>query len=54
MPGFNSLVEGDFRESVDEMLEGAGIYADGDRITLAQSDRRAFETEWLEYRQERP
>ena len=54
MPGFNSLVEGDFRESVDEMLEGPGIYADGDRITLAQSDRRAFETEWLEYRQERP
>ena len=50
MPGINSLVEGDFREGVEEMLEGAGINTDSDQISLTQSDQRTFETEWSAYR----
>lgn len=44
MAGMNSLVEGDFRESAKELLDGA---PNEDGITLASSDYSAFELEWL-------
>ncbi|KTE44300.1 MULTISPECIES: DUF6881 domain-containing protein [unclassified Sphingopyxis] len=44
MPGINSLVEGDFRETAKELLNG-NLNDDG--ITLVVSDHATFEFEWL-------
>lgn len=44
MAGMNSLVEGDFRESAKELLDGA---PNEDGITLASSDYSAFKFEWF-------